>query len=135
MLGNRDLLDFPLEITTNSTDVSDVVLTFSDRHSELSGTLETAGGQPASEYTIVVYAADRALWRPGARRVRSVRPANDGRFVLADLPAGDYLIAALTDVAPDDWRDPAFLEALGPASVKITIADGAKVTQSLRMTR
>ena len=118
-----------------SADVSGLVVTFSDRHSELSGGLQAATGQPASDYIVIVYPADRAYWRSDARRIRSARPSDDGRFLIADLPAGDYLVAALTDVAPDEWRDPAFLATIGPAAVKVTIADGAKVTQSLRMTQ
>jgi hypothetical protein len=135
IVGGRDLLDHPLELGPTSPNVTDAVLTFSDRHSELAGVLTAASGQPASEYTVVVYPADQALWRPGARRIRSVRPGNDGAFSVSDLPAGDYLIAALTDVEPDEWQQPAFLRQLVPASVKVAIADGQLTRQDLRIAR
>jgi hypothetical protein len=135
MVGGRDVLDHPLELDPSSPNVNDAVLTFSDRHSELSGTLTTASGQPASEYIVIVYPADRTVWRPGARRIRSVRPGSDGEFSVANLPAGDYFIAALTDVEPEEWQQPDFLRELLPASVKITITDGQLTRQDLRISR
>ena len=135
IVGGRDVLDHPLELGPSSSNISDAVLTFSDRHSELAGALTTASGQPASEYVVIVYPADQTFWRPGARRIRSVRPASDGAFSLSDLPAGDYLIAALTDVEPDEWQQPDFLRQLVPASVRVAIVDGQSIRQDLRIAR
>ena len=135
MVNGRDTLDFPLEVEPAVTAVSGVIVLLSDRHSELAGTLTTPSGQPASEFVVVVFSADRSHWRPSARRVKAVRPSSDGSFSVTDLPAGEYLIAALTDIEPDEWQQPAFLETLVPASVKVSIADGQKVRQDLRITR
>jgi len=66
-----------------------------------------------------------------SRRVRSLRPATDGGFSLKGLPAGDYYIAALTDVEPGEWYDPAFLAKLIATSAKVTVKDGAKTVQDL----
>ena len=132
MLAGRDLLDVPLEMTANSADVRDVVLTFTDRPTELSGTLQTTAGTPAAEYFILVFPADRSLWRPGQRRLRTTRPATDGAFSVRDLPPGDYFVAALTDLDPA-WQTLAFLESLAGASVRITIRDGESVRQDLRL--
>jgi uncharacterized protein (DUF2141 family) len=132
IINGRDALDYPLDFGAAGADVSEVVLTFSDKHSELSGTLRSASGQAAADYSVIVFPADRALWRAD-RRLKSTRPSIDGRFTFADLPAGEYLIAAVVDVDPDEWRAPAFLEEAAGASAKITIADGAKVRQDLRI--
>ena len=130
----QDLLDFPLEIVPGG-DLSDVVLTLSDRRSELAGMLQTSAGLPAPEYFVVVFSADRDYWTAQSRRLRSTRPGTDGRFAFADLPPGEYLIAALTDVEPDEWQSPAFLEQLVPGSIRVTIADGQRVTQDIRVVR
>jgi hypothetical protein len=135
VINGRNILDIPLEVTDSSEDITDAVLTYSDKRSELSGTLTTASGQPASEFVVIVYPADRGLWRPGARRIRSLRPGSDGAFSTADLPPGEYLIAAITDADPNEWQQASFLAQLVPASVKITIADGQKVRQDLRIAR
>jgi hypothetical protein len=132
MSAGRDLLDEPLEVTSGSGDIGGVVLTFTDRHTQLSGTLQTTAGTPATEYFIVIFTADRSLWRAGQRRLRTTRPATDGVFSIRDLPPGDYFVAALTDLDPA-WQTAAFLEPLIAASVKITIGDGASVRQDLRL--
>ena len=107
MLDGRDLLDTPIE----GPDINwrGVTLTLSDKRTELSGTLQVGAGQPA-DYYVVVFSADRTNWRVGARRSMSAKPGTDGRFVFTDLPAGEYYVAALTDLDPIDWQTPAFLE-------------------------
>jgi hypothetical protein len=134
MAGGRDLLDFPLEIGTTG-DVGGVVATFTDRRSELSGTLLGATNAAAPDHFVVVFAVDRSFWRPAARRVQFARPGNDGRFAIRDLPAGDYLIAALTDLEPGDLFDPLFLDALIPAAVPVHLDEGEKKTLNLRVAR
>jgi hypothetical protein len=122
-------------VNESSEDITDAVLTYSDKRSELTGTLTTPTGQPASEFVVIVYPTDRAMWRPGARRIRSMRPASDGAFATADLPPGEYFIAAVTDAEPNEWQQPSFLERLVAASIKITIANGQKARQDLRIAR
>jgi hypothetical protein len=130
--GDRDLLDRLIDVSVGSPSMR-AVLTMSDRHTELSGRLQTPTGQPASDVFVIAFAADRRMWGPGARRVRAVRPAVDGVFSIADLPPGDYLLGAVTDVDADEWRSPAFLERLSPASIKITLGEGEKRVQDLRL--
>ena len=59
---------------------------------------------PAPDYDIVVLSANRAAWSV-ARRIRLVRPSIDGRYAVQGLAAGDYLVAAVTDVTPTDLAD------------------------------
>jgi hypothetical protein len=134
VLRGQDLLDVPLEIDYGG-DLPNAVLTFSDRRSELTGTLQTSSGGPAPGYIVVVFPQDRTFWTPDSRRVKSARPGTDGRFSVMDLPPGDYLIGALTDVDPDEWQTPAFLDQLVPAAIKVTISPGARVTQDIRVVR
>jgi uncharacterized protein (DUF2141 family) len=134
MFRGQDLLDVPLEIT-HGGDLSDIVLTFSDIRTELSGTLQSSTGAPAPEYFVVIFSADRASWTPQSRRLKTARPGTDGRFTVTDLPAGDYLIAALTDVDPDEWQNPAFLEQLVPGAIKIAIPPGGRLTQDIRVVK
>ena len=132
IVSGRDVLDHGLEI--DSDDVS-AVLTFTNRLTELAGSLQTPAGQPATEYYVIVFPSDRDLWRPRARRVQTTRPDTAGRFTFVGLPAGDYQIAALTDVEPDEWNDPNFLAALLPASIKLSLQAGERKTQDLRIGR
>src|SRR4029078_2915535 len=109
MLGDRDLLDGVFEVL-DARAMAPVVITMSDRHNELSGELQAANGAAESDVFVIVFAADRKAWGLKARRVRANRPGVDGRFAFADLPAGEYLLAAVTDADANDWEDPSFLE-------------------------
>jgi hypothetical protein len=129
-IGDREFLDAPLEIRTGEV-TSDLVLRFTNRPSELTGRLQTAGGQPAPAFSIIVFSADRASWTPSSRRVRHLRPASDGVFSVRGLPAGEYFIAALTDVEPGEWYDPAFLAQLVGGAAKVVIRNGERTTQDL----
>ena len=127
-----DRIDNPLVVKPGMTTI-ELVITYTDRPTEIVGALQDASGRPAADYFIVCFSIDRSLWGPQTRRVQTVRPATDGAYSL-QLPAGDYFLAALTDVEPGDTNDPAFLEQLIPGAIKITVADGEKKTQDIRIT-
>jgi hypothetical protein len=131
MAGGRDVADAPLEIRDRPID--DVVITFSDRPTGVRGTLTAGDGSPVSDYFVVVLPRDRALWRPETRRIQSARPATDGRFSIQDLPAGEYLLAALTDVEPEDLKNTSFLEQLAAASIGVVVKEGEVVVQDVRI--
>lgn len=129
----RDLLDFPLEVDGGG-ELPEVVFTLSNQRSELTGTLQTSSGAPAPEYFVVSFPVDRTLWTSSSRRLKSVRPGTDGRFTFSDLAAGNYFIAALTDVDPDEWQSVSFLEQLVTSGIKVTIPPGGRVIQDIRVT-
>jgi uncharacterized protein (DUF2141 family) len=134
VVDGRDMLDVPLEFGS-AGDVSGAVAAFTDQHTELSGTLQSAANVPAPDYFVVVFSSDRAFWRPASRRVQSTRPSTDGHFALRDLPAGDYLIAALTDLDPSDLTDVSFMEHLIPAALPVHLNDGDKKTQDVKLVK
>lgn len=126
-----DILDRPLEVGT--ADVTDALLTFTDKQTSLSGTITTAAGQPAPAYFIAIFPSDRSLWRPLARRIQSARAGTDGSWIVRGLPPGDYLIAAVLDLSPEDLADPTFLGEIAPAGVKVTLGEGEQKVQALRI--
>jgi hypothetical protein len=134
MVNGQDAQDFPFEMD-GDRDISNVVITLTDKSSELSGTVMQPSGAPATEYTVVIAPADRRYWTPGSRRIQFTRPSTTGRYVIRDLPAGSYLLAAVTDLEPGTQYDPEFLKALAGAAVPVTIADGGRHTQDIRVAR
>jgi hypothetical protein len=130
--GSRDLLDGLVDITTGGPTL-ELVVTYADDAAELSGTLQTSTGAPASDVFVIAFSTDRSMWGVGARRVQAVRPAVDGRYMMKGLPPGEYYLAAVTDVDQDEWQDPAFLSELISASIKLTIAGSEKKVQDLRL--
>ena len=128
----RNVLDSVLDVRAGE-DVTDLVLTFSNRVSELSGRLQSASGQPAPNYYIIAFPTEQAYWLPRSRRVRQMRPAADGGFSVRGLPAGEYYLAALTDVELGQWYDAAFLAQLVPSAAKVTIREGQRTIQDLQI--
>jgi Carboxypeptidase regulatory-like domain len=131
MSRGADLLDAPVRLAPGEN-VADVTLVLSDRHSELSGTLTTAGGAAVSDVFVLAFPGEPALRLPHSRRIRAVRPDSSGRFVFTDLPAGEYLLCALTDVDEGQWTDPGFLDSLAAVSVRIALGDGETKVQNLQ---
>ena len=132
VVSNVDTLDAPF---TLRTDVGGAVITFTDRPTELTGSLLDTNGKPALEYFIVVFPMDRSLWTAQSRRVRSARPGNTGAFRIAGLPPGDYYVCAMTDLEPNLLNTSAYLEPLVAASIKLNLTEGEKKIQDLKIAR
>ena len=133
VIGGRDAADAPFEVRPG-VNIADAVLTFTDTAAEISGVLYDAAGRANGDMSIVLFSTNPAHWFAGSRRVRpSARPATDGRFSFTGLVAGEYYLAALTDVTPADLNSPQFLELVVPAAIKITVTDGEKKNQDLRI--
>jgi hypothetical protein len=135
VMNGRDLLDFPLQFGHNIGSITGAVLRFSDRHTQLSGTLQSVAGTSMSAFFVVAFPADRALWHPASRRVAFTRPSTDGQYEFRDLPPGDYVLAVLTELEPDGWRTTEFLERLVAVGATVTISEGGSTTQDLRITQ
>ncbi len=85
-------------------------------------------------YFVFVFPTDKTSWYQGSRRMRPpTRPASDGKYRITGLPPGDYYVAALTDFEPNDIFDASFLDQLIGASFKITLGEGEKKTQDLKL--
>jgi hypothetical protein len=135
MAGGRDLLDDPLVLDEAGSDVADVVLTFTDRDTEIFGRLLGPNDEPVWNRVVVVFPGDPAQWHAQSRRLAVVRPASDGRFAIRDLPAGDYLLAVAGDRHPESWKTPAFLSPLARTAVTVRLAEGGRVRHDLRIQR
>ena len=131
MLGDRDVTDLPIEIT--STGMPDLTVTFTDVVSELSGTLTTASGQPATDAFVVVMPADKEYWFALSRRIASTRPDRSGRYVFRGLPAGEYRVAVTTDLTTGELQDANALAQLAAQSAPVTMTTGEKRVLDLRM--
>jgi hypothetical protein len=134
LAGGREAADDVLEVRAGES-VTGVSIVFSDRPAELTGMLQNTGGEAAPDYFIILFPADKTQWRSGTRRILQVRPGTDGRFAFRTLLPGSYLLAAVTDVEPGEWLDPAFLQKLVAGAIPLTIAEGERKVQDIRIAR
>ncbi len=132
IVNGQDTLDVPLDFAGDQ-DLGGATLTFTDRLTELSGTLIDSSGKPTTDYTILVVSSDNRFWQPGTRRIVTTRASGDGHYSFRNIPPGDYMIAAVTDFESGSQYDPEFLKELAGASMRVTLTDGTKKTQDLRV--
>ena len=128
----RDISDTPFDLGTK--DLTNVVVTFTDRPTKLTGVAHTKDGNPDPEALVIVFPADPAAWSDfglNPRRLRSVRPAKDGTYTFSGLPVGDYYVMAIGDDSIDSWQNPEALADLARSATQVRIGDGDTRTQDL----
>jgi hypothetical protein len=129
--NGADALDLLLEVPRDR-DVRDLTITIRDRVGELSGAVAALPGQTAGNHLVVLFPSDERFWVMGQMAIFSA-PVVDGQFGFGMLRAGSYRLAVIEAAEPDDWLDPSFLRRLIPASVAVTLGDGEKKVQNLRV--
>jgi len=126
MVGGRECVDTPFDL--RSTDLSGVVLTFTDQTNELSGTVQRLAN--AEDVTmVVVLPADYQRSRDGGtlpRRTRATSVGPVGQYAFRNLVPGEYLIAAVNLDTGLDFQDVQLMNAIARAARRVTIVDGAK---------
>ena len=126
LVGGVDAADTPVEIGGS---VTDVMVTVTNAPGEILGAAPSSTGSRV----VVVFPVDRALWRPGSRRIAGVRPSSDGQYVVRRLPPGEYFVVATDGVEPGQWFNREFLESVaGPAATRVTLAGGERKRVDLK---
>jgi hypothetical protein len=134
--NGRDVSVEPLELT--DTDVTGAIVTFTDKVGQVSGTIRTATGTAPDEATVLLFPADYRGWaRNGMspRRLASATLTKATAFTLPRLLAGEYLIAAVATLDPNDREDPAFFEALSRVATRLTLGEGEQRSLDLSIVR
>ena len=133
MLGGRDTLDVPFEVRLGQP-IAGLTVTMTDQPTELTGTVYDASGKPTSDYSVLAFSTERALWTTSPRRASVAgRLSSDGRYRISGLPPGEYYLAVITDVSPGDVDDPSFLESLIPTAVKVVLGEGERKVQDYKV--
>jgi hypothetical protein len=133
-LGGRDLTDTAFEI---DGDVTGVMLSFTDRESQLSGTVTAESGPPDAA-TVIAFPTDSTAWvgyGTASRRLRTARVDKAGNYSIMNLPAGEYYVVAIPEKVAADWQNPKFLEGLTSDASRVRLADGEKRTQNVKVAR
>jgi hypothetical protein len=136
IMDGRDALESPVEIQMGRAPQGAVV-TLTNRLPQLSASIVDQAGKPVPNMIFVLFSSNREHWiGTNSRRIRTIsRPNDDGIYQFNSLLPGEYLLAVLTEIEPNDQFDPNFLEQLVPAAIKITLAEGDRKTQQLRMAK
>lgn len=133
MLGGRDVSIDPL--TLDAADVDGIVLTFTDRRTEISGAVIPASGGD-TDGIVIAFPSDLRAWAAGGmnpRRVSGARANSAGRYTITGLPAGDYLIAGLPNDVEIETGNPAFFEALVTHATPLALSHGERRSMDVRI--
>ena len=133
-IEGRDAWEGYVDITADRLALTAAV-TLTTNLPEVSGQLLSQSGAPVTDMAVVLFAVDRRYWGSGAaRRVRSLsRVTAAGTFRFAGLLPGEYCLAVLMDLDAADMQDPAFLEQLLPAGIRMTLTEGDKKVQNVKL--
>src|SRR4029078_5186507 len=93
-----------------------VTFTFSDRLTEVNGTITDDRNTPVTDYTVLAFPTDEQFWNAQSRHIMTTRPDQNGKYQLRGLPAGDYYLAAVDPEKQGEWFEPDFLEKLRPGA-------------------
>jgi hypothetical protein len=105
-------------------DISDVVVTLTDKRPQINGTVTGAPGRTAG---VMAFPVDRARWTNygwSARQFRTTRAGSTGAFTLQLYAAGEYFLVAVDATKVDAWTNPKFLEAAVPFATRVTVGWG-----------
>ncbi len=131
--SGRDALDAPLDVLADR-EITDIVVTFTTEVTELSGRVSDSLDRPVSEYYIVAFSVDASHWRQGSRRLGTPRRlSSDGRYAFSGLPPGEYYLAAVPEFEQTIWYTPEYLEQVAAGAIKVTIGEGEKKTQDIKL--
>ncbi len=131
--GSTNALDRPVDLT--SADLSGVVITFSDRVAELSGTVQ--GATADDDVAVLVFPADFQSWFANGRSPRrtvTTFARQNGSYSVRLPPAGEYLVVALlNESAPDG--DAAFYASIARLATRLSVAEGDRKSLPLTASR
>jgi hypothetical protein len=131
--GGRDITDVPLDV--DADDISDVVIALTDQPlASLSGSVRRLRGDADATAVVFIFPVDRDLWShvgPTARRFRTARATDGGRYSLPGLPEGDYYVVAAHEDRLTDWLHPQVLATFASTAGRVQLRDGEPRTLDL----
>lgn len=134
MHGGVDVTDTGVEFRQGDS-LDGIQLVITNRISRVTGVVNDERGRRARDYVVIVFAEDPARWSAQSRYLGMARPAQDGRFEVSRLPAGQYLAAALDYLEDGQHTDPEYLATLRGRAVPFQLSDGEQKTLTLSLIR
>lgn len=131
-LNGRDVLDTPFDVGTEPIKGIDVTMT--DKLGSVRGRLTDSAGAAATNYRIVVFPTDRALWSLTSRAALTQAPDSNGDWTIPNLLPGEYRVAAVGGRGVF-IPTPELLEQLSAASAPTIVTIANTVVVNLQVGR
>ena len=131
-ISGRETIDTPVELRSGQK-LTGVDMVFTDRLTEVNGTITDERGAPITEYTLLAFPLDEELWRAQSRHIMTARPDQNGKYQLRGLPAGDYYLVAVDPTEQGEWFEPAYLTAHRVGASRFSLTEGDTKSQDFRL--
>ena len=132
-VNGTDVTDNGIDIKANEP-VTGMEIVLAPRGTEINGGVTGSDSRPSSDYTLVIFSEDESKWTaPMTRHVTGVRPNQEGRFQVKNMPAGSYYAIAVDYIATGDWNDPEVLQRLKARATRFSLDEGAVKTLDLKL--
>lgn len=128
--GGVDITDTAIDF---ADDVDNVEVLFTQRVTEVTGSVSDRRGTPIRDYVVLVFAEDRSSRGPQTRFTQTARPDQDGRYSIRGLPPGRYLAVALDYLEQGEETDRDRLESLEGPAVRMELREGETRALDLRV--
>lgn len=132
-IAGMNITDTPYDFRVGNS-VTDLVITLTDRLSEIRGSVHDGRGRPVADYVLVVFPEDARLWAAWSRYVQTTRPNQSGTYSMKGLPAGRYFAALVPALENGLQNDPAVLEQLRAGARSFSLTEGQTLDLNLEMT-
>jgi hypothetical protein len=133
-IDGRDVTDVPVSVRSGQR-VANVVVTFTDKVNEINGSVTDAQGNAVTEYTVLAFSTNTAVWRPQSRQIATARPDQTGTFRIRNLPSGEYYVVTVDPGEQGEWFEPAYLDQHRSGASRVALGDGDIKTQDFRVAR
>ena len=130
--GGDDFTDAPLDLAGRSS-IDGIVITMTDKVSNVSGSVADGNGKPVSQYVVVVQPADQKEPRVAARFVRTARPDTNGRFEIRNIRPGRYVATAIEALEEGRQFAPEFQRELQRGAREFSVKEGETLSLSLTL--
>ena len=129
-----DVTDTGLELKPGET-IDDVEIEMTERQQVVQGQVLDSRGQPAKQFSVVLFSQDPGRWVNPTNRYWSVAvPQPRGGYKMSTLPPGDYYafaVAGQQSIA--EFSDPDFLESAARNAARFSLREGDSVTLDLKI--
>ncbi len=132
MAGDRDITDTPFAVRSGEN-LANVAVVFTDKQSEINGTLTTENGTPVPEFTVLAFPADSTLWRAQSRQIVTARPDQTGKYRIRGLPPGEYYLATVDPSQQGEWFEPAYLDEHRTGATRLVLGEGDVKTKDFKV--
>jgi hypothetical protein len=131
-IEGSDVTDSAFDFRPGSN-VGGVVITLTNRVTEIAGTVRDSRGQPVADYVLVAFPEDSKLWGAQSRHVQTARPNQNGAFTIKGLPPGRYFAAVTAALENGLQNDPAVLAQLRTGAESFSLYEGQTLSLNLEM--